>query len=119
MKIRFLPIFMAMILGAALVAAQEPATVKIDSNNSGKSVAAFSHAKHSQLPEFKNNCAGCHHNQKKDEKPKKCSACHTSVETKDGVIGFKEAFHKNCLGCHQKQKDKADLKKCTTCHGKS
>jgi hypothetical protein len=110
----------ALLLDVGWAGEAPTATLKIDSNKSGKNVPAFPHARHTEMQAMKGNCAACHHTQKKDEKPTACSTCHTQPEAKDaktGAIGFKDAFHKKCLGCHQQQKEMPDLKKCKTCHG--
>ena len=111
----------ALAFGVAVAADNGPETAKIDNNGKGKSVKAFPHKKHQELPALKGKCNTCHHKAKAGEKPKKCAACHTDVKEKDpktGAIGFKKAYHDVCQKCHKKQKDKPELKKCKTCHPK-
>ena len=97
-----------------------PEVIKIDTNKAGKSVPAFPHRKHQELPDTKGKCTSCHHKNKEGEKMQSCAVCHgVTKDEKTGAPMFKDAFHKKCQTCHNKQTAKPELKKCTTCHGKS
>ena len=121
-KILALAVLTLFAVGVAVAAAVNtgPATIKIDTNKSGKAVPAFPHQKHQGLPALKDKCTECHHTLKAGETPKACGTCHTKVSEADPATkapGFKDAFHKKCQGCHKEVKDKPDLNKCKTCHG--
>jgi hypothetical protein len=100
----------------------------------------FNHAAHSSEKYGAGiTCQTCHHTQKADEKPEKCSKCHApGGEAKETKKKWKAAHNKDdvfpkatgqkavsCLGCHTaenallaagKRTGKEAPTKCTLCH---
>ena len=107
-----------------------------------KSIATFTHKKHSE--EYEIGCGECHHD--KDGKPlndlklgddvQNCIECHKkpgkAKSSKDKKLTDKEkreyhanAIHDNCIGCHKEDNKKKTGKKtgpaptkCNDCHPK-
>ena len=103
-KMLLLLVVAAFVVGSALavVAADAPATVKLDAK---MGAVTLDHAKHSGMTD----CKTCHH---AGVEAGKCSACH---DAKADVPKAKDAFHKVCKDCH---KEKNGPTKCNGCHVK-
>jgi hypothetical protein len=102
-KMLLLLVVAAFVVGSALavVAADAPATVKLDAK---MGTVTLDHAKHTGLTD----CKTCHH---LGVEAGKCSSCH---DAKPEAPKSKDAFHKLCKDCH---KEKGPTK-CKECHVK-
>ena len=104
-KMMLLMVVVAFVFGSALavVAADAPATVKLDAK---MGAVTLDHAKHSG--DLKVDCATCHH---KGVDAGKCSTCHDGKAAPD----TKKVFHALCKDCHKKNDGPT---KCKGCHVK-
>ena len=102
-KMLLLLVVAAFVIGSALavVAADAPATVKLDAK---MGTVTLDHAKHSGMTD----CATCHH---KGVEAGACSTCHDGTK----APAAKDVFHKVCKDCH---KEKNGPTGCKGCHVK-
>lgn len=117
-----------------------PETMTLNQNGEEYQTVKFNHAAHASekyVPGV--TCQTCHHTQKGDEKPEKCSKCHAlGGEAKETKKKSKGAHNKDdvypkqgeqkgvsCIGCHTaenalleagKRSGKEAPTKCTPCH---
>ncbi len=117
-----------------------PESMTLNQNGDEYQTVKFNHAAHASekyVPGV--TCQTCHHTQKGDEKPEKCSKCHApGGEAKETKKKSKAAHNKDdvypkkpeqkgvsCVGCHTAENDvlaagkrsgKEAPTKCTPCH---
>lgn len=121
-----------MLAGTLTVAKEEqPVPDKIILEGEGyksdrKGPVDFSHLSH--IEDYEVSCKECHHLYKdgknvweEGDPVKKCSSCHSPLESKGNVKKLSIAFHENCKTCHKKAvaegiSEDAPYKSCYHCH---
>ena len=121
-----------LVLAGRFTVAEEPSLPEtIVINNEGyekdrKGPVDFSHLSH--IEDYEASCDACHHDYQEGENVwkegdpvKKCTDCHSPLESKENLKKLSIAFHKNCKSCHKKAvkegiSEDAPFKSCYHCH---